>query len=250
VGLEERLSEREGEIGGLKDGERKVQEEWEEKLKLKERDVVRLEGSERELRRELRDRDTTIEELIKSRSEFRASLEKIEEEMRGLKEERRVFEECVRTLQERNRELGVLGEWDLDHDDDDGDGGSSFIYADAEEEDDGDDGDVFTATAPPMQQRPHSSMELRGDHRHAMFATGTQRPRTMAGAGSAEMDAWAKDVERVRVLRRETAVQVRGIRRVKEVIRRSLKYGDHNNNGHSHQQHGGVAGVDKRGKIP
>ncbi|KAF2182557.1 hypothetical protein K469DRAFT_636494 [Zopfia rhizophila CBS 207.26] len=183
-------------------------------IEQKEQDIESLKSSESRLQAELQIRDATIEELQKSKSDFAASVDAIEEELRILRESKRTFEQVVSTLQEKTRHMEVLAEWEQPADPNEAAG---WLNPEGQDHMEG-----FTPS-PTIQRILHSRpgtarSKLSGEPEIQRFTSrGTVRTT------EEDLQTWAKEVERVRMLRDETAVQLKGMKKVKSSLKKTLK---------------------------
>jgi len=176
----------------------------------KEQDTGRLSRLEAELSA----RDATIGALRAERGGNAASFSALEQEVRSLKDDKQTFERLVASLQEKIRHLETLQEWDKPADL----GGHST-----------------PSRTPARMMSPDLMLSSSQSHHSAtrrpisLLSQPTsiqqERPTTQASTQSKqeESDAWAMEVERMRLQRDEVAVQLKDNGRARNDLRRSLK---------------------------
>lgn len=179
-------------------------------LEQKDNDIQSLRTNESQLRTELQERDTSIDELQKINDEFSASLQAVEEEMTELKASKHTLEQVIKTLQEKIVELDELSKRDPSPH-------AEEVNSTLSTEMEKDVSDPF----PPEMQRPLSFTETA---ERIPPVTPRPRPMTHVSMGSSGGDLqWASEVERVRMLRDETAGKLKDMRQAKLELKKTLK---------------------------
>ncbi|KAF2493845.1 hypothetical protein BU16DRAFT_562807 [Lophium mytilinum] len=216
-------------------------------LEQKSNEIEEVRRKEEKMRQELADKDRTIEAMERNRAEYKASMDAIELELTELKESKETFEKLVHTLQQKTKTLEVLNEWHEAPSDEEGDaftlGPLGFEFGldqrmkqlQAQDPNPIDYGkEKPDVERPSLMSSNRRSIRSKRSLENANQRYEPERPvsqRTNGTAGSirtttegdAELDAWAKEVERVRMLRDETAVQLKGMKKLKANLRKSLK---------------------------
>lgn len=167
------------------------------------------------LRAELQSKNAEIEKMRKSVSSFSA----LEQEVRTLREDKKTFERVVEQLQHKARQLQVLEEWQ-ESSDVSGAGRSRHVTIMEEP----DHSAVQShSPRPPVSPRPDSLQSSVTSIGHPSVLH--ERPVTRGSMISSDedMDSWVKEVERVRTLRDETAIQLRDLKMSKHNLKRELK---------------------------
>ncbi|CAO2658035.1 Nn.00g072950.m01.CDS01 [Neocucurbitaria sp. VM-36] len=159
----------------------------------------------------LQAKDTERKRKQDSKDELTSPFTTLEQEVQALKEDKKVFERLVETLQDKLRQLQVLEEWQAPTQ---ADGLSSPHHVTIQE---------------PTRDEALSSPPLEHD-RNSRPTIGhpsvqTDRPTTRSSAVSQEedLDSWAREVERVRMLRNETAIQLKDMKKARHDLKKSLK---------------------------
>lgn len=162
----------------------------------------------RRLEAELRFKDAEMEKMKTSIDSYAA----LEHEVRSLREDKKVFQRLVEQLQHKMQQLQVLEDWE-------------------------EPTQVGSPSSPPhvtisddtfysLPSSP-STRHTRSPRPDSVFSMGHpgDRPITRASAHSHDddLDSWAQEVERVRMLRDETAIQLRDLRRSKHDLKKDLK---------------------------
>ncbi|KAF2808338.1 uncharacterized protein BDZ99DRAFT_521895 [Mytilinidion resinicola] len=216
-------------------------------LERKSNEIEEVRRKEEKMRQELADKDRTIEAMERNKAEYKASMDAIELELQELKESKETFEKLVHILQQKTKTLEVLNEWHEVPSDEEGDaftlGPLGFEFGldsrmkklQAQDPNPVDYGkEAPDVERPrPMSSNRHSVRSKRSlenaNQRYEPERPASQRSNGTAGSvrtnteGDAELDAWAKEVERVRMLRDETAIQLKGMKKLKANLRKSLK---------------------------
>ncbi|KAK0661880.1 Myosin-13 [Lasiodiplodia hormozganensis] len=166
-------------------------------IERKDHDIEELRSQESSLSAELRSKDKWIGDLNQANEEFAQGMESIECELRVLRETKKAFQTVVKELRERGAHLEVLREWT------------------------GDDKSTHSQEKP----LPNAPFKMR---RTSTLLSEEGRPASRASShrsteGEDELDAWAKEVERVRMLRDETVIQLKGLRQSESLLRKNLK---------------------------
>jgi chromosome segregation ATPase len=180
------------------------QQHQHQKLDGDHKSAVRLEA-------ELERKTTEMEEMQYNHREFEASFEALEQEVRALREDKKAFEQLIETLQEKIRNLEVLEEWNEPHEPNRTSSPRHITIL---------DGVYDTApSSPSLSERSMSSM----DHDSMQH----ERPETRASTVSHEdRDSWAKRVEQVRMQRDEAALQLKGMKKSRHNLRKTLRESD------------------------
>tara|TARA_R110002003_G_scaffold54_20_gene4846 strand:- start:3684 stop:5102 length:1419 start_codon:yes stop_codon:yes gene_type:complete len=180
------------------------------------------EDSENRLRTELQAKDVTIGGLQDHKDQSSPSSAALQKEVEALREDKKAFERLVATLKEKVHQLETLREWQEP--------------AEETEED-----DVATSSKPgPSRPAPKyipsstSSMHTRSSRATSVLSRPAsighpsllnERPTTRASTTSKQedLDAWAKEIERIRLLRDEQAIQLKDNKKARNDLRKSLK---------------------------
>ncbi|KAF1851397.1 uncharacterized protein K460DRAFT_373415 [Cucurbitaria berberidis CBS 394.84] len=152
------------------------------------------------LKAKLQARDAEIEEMRKSKEQFASSFATLEQEVRALRDDKKAFKKLVAALQDKIRHLQVLEEWE-----------EPITLQESYD----------TAPQSPMSGHTTSSRLTPIGFPSVQH----ERPTTRSSAVSHDddLDAWAREVERVRMLRNETAIQLSGMKKARHDLKKSLK---------------------------
>ncbi|CBX97680.1 hypothetical protein LEMA_P090890.1 [Plenodomus lingam JN3] len=161
------------------------------------------------LEAELRSKDAEIEKMQTSKDSYAA----LKREVESLREDKKAFQRLVEQLQEKVEQLQVLEEWvDPIHI---GSPNSSRHIT------------ILDDTFYSLPSSP-STGHTKSPRPESIFSMGHQgdRPPTRASQHShdEDLDGWAQEVEHVRMLRNETAIQLRDLRRSKHDLKKDLKH--------------------------
>jgi chromosome segregation ATPase len=165
------------------------------------RNAVRLEA---ELERKI----TEMEEMQHNHREFEASFDALEQEVRALREDKKALERLIETLQEKIKHLEVLEEWN-EPGEPNRTGSPRHITIL--------DGAHDTAPSSPNLSERSSSIDHISVHH--------ERPETRASTVSREEDpdSWAKKVEQIRMQRNEAAIQLKGMKKSRHDLKKTLR---------------------------
>ncbi|EKG21049.1 Prefoldin [Macrophomina phaseolina MS6] len=180
---------------------RRLQEEnssLSSEIERKDHDIETLRSHESSLASELRSKDRWIGDLNQANEEFAQGMESIEVELRVLRETKVAFQTVVKELRERGAHLEVLKEWTGE-----------------DERTTQSDGKPLPNTPPKMKR---TSTMISEEARPVSRASSHRSTE-----GDEELEQWAREVERVRMLRDETVVQLRGLRQSESMLRKNLK---------------------------
>ncbi|KAF1831174.1 hypothetical protein BDW02DRAFT_505893 [Decorospora gaudefroyi] len=139
------------------------------------------------LEAELERKITEMEEIQHNQGHFEALFHALEQEVRTLREDKKAFEKLVATLQEKIRQLEVLEEWD-------------------------EPGEAHRTSSPR-----HITIQ---DGAHD---TAPSKTRASTVSREEDLESWARQVERVRTQRNETAVQLKGMKKSRHNLKRTLR---------------------------
>ncbi|KAL1626400.1 hypothetical protein SLS56_006898 [Neofusicoccum ribis] len=180
---------------------RRLQEEnisLNSEIEKRDYDIEFLHDQESILSAELRSKDKWIGDLNHANEEFAQGMESIEVELRILRETKVAFQTVVKELREKGANLEVLREW----------GGEASSHH---------SGDKPLPNTPPKVKRTSTMMSEERERPHSRASS------HRSTEGDEELEQWAKEVERVRLLRDETVVQLRGLRQSESLLRKNLK---------------------------
>lgn len=229
--LHQQVGEQIQELGNLKRGKEKLAQD----LSDREKYIVELgSSSERRLKfmhsayNDLRKKHENMENMSRStrpsesesgNDEYAACIAQLEEKVRALEEDKRAFKRLVRTLKEKTRGLEVLEEWQEGGDTDEHDNPRHIRILEVPQR---------SATSSPITPRNASSTRGSIRSQPASIEQSTVlnfRPATRASNASQDenLENWAQEVERVRMLRNETAVRLKGLKKSKHDLKKSLK---------------------------
>ncbi|KAF2090029.1 hypothetical protein K490DRAFT_62903 [Saccharata proteae CBS 121410] len=158
-------------------------------------EINELRGEEEQLNEEIRGKDECINDLQKTKSGFSESISSMEYELRILRETKETFGQVVERLREKGEHLDILNEWC------------------AEPLPQAADHEKPLPAAPPLEEE--TDVVSSSAHPHSSHTT-----RSSEGS---ELDAWAIEVERARMLRNEIAAQLKGLKSSKSALKRDLK---------------------------
>jgi chromosome segregation ATPase len=203
LSTEERTTSMDSAYGDL----RKKFEEQQQQYQLLDGDhksAVRLES---ELERKI----TEIEEMQHNHREFEASFEALEKEVRALREDKKSFEHLVSELQEKIRHLQALGEWNRPSEPNRTSSPRHITIVDGAID--------TTPSSPILSERSMSSVShISGQH---------ERPETRASTVSQDdPDSWGKRVDQVRMQRNEAANQLKGMKKSRHNLKKTLRDSD------------------------
>jgi chromosome segregation ATPase len=233
--LLQRIGEKTEEVSALKKG----QEEMKEQLEEKDKFVTDLRTSSDKRQRsmnlaynELRSkyekhvsgkpgasatrpqRNRAMTDYQLNKVELNSSHAALEQEVQGLREDKKAFEQLVTTLQEKVRQLQILEEW---HEAEETPSKAGPSRA-------GPDSMPSTPTTQHTRSsRPGSALSRPTSVSHPSMLH--DRPTTGMSTYSKpeDLQAWATEIERVRMLRNEQAVQLKDNKKARHDLRRSLK---------------------------
>lgn len=178
-------------------------------IEQKDHDIKNLKSIESQLQAELSSKNTTIEELQTRKIDFSASMSEIEEELRMLRETKKTFETVVQTLQEKATSLNVPAEVEQP---------AEIVETAGSSEKEDFDGFIPS----PMVQR---ILRSRADTLTGEPRSSRSRPMSQCTSltNGDDWNSWALEIERVRMLRDETAMQLKGVEKVKSALKKTLK---------------------------
>ncbi|KAH7086344.1 hypothetical protein FB567DRAFT_561085 [Paraphoma chrysanthemicola] len=175
------------------------------------------------LRNELLAKDAAIDGLRDHGEESASAFAALQKEVEALRQDKKAFERLVATLQEKVRHLETLREW------------QEPVEAAV------DDNKAATPIKSDVSRTGPSSILSGGSSTHtqstraasALSRPGSisqasvlnERPDTRASTKSKQedLDAWAKEIERIRMLRDEQAIQLKDNKKARSDLRKSLK---------------------------
>ncbi|KAF2141348.1 uncharacterized protein K452DRAFT_318985 [Aplosporella prunicola CBS 121167] len=157
-------------------------------IEQKDHDIKELRTQGSTLSAEIRSKDKWINDLQRTNSNFAEGVEAVEYELRILRDTKAAFEYVVRTLKDKVPDLEILDEWCL----------------------------------PPGPEKPLPSRPRLG---RKSTSESVERPPTAASyrSNDEELETWAHEVERVRMLREETVFQLKDLHKSEAALRRNLK---------------------------
>jgi hypothetical protein len=156
---------------------------------LRSRYEQQLRGYGPTAKRPQRDRAMTDGQPVR-KPDMESSYAALEREVQGLREDKKAFETLVATLQDKIRQLQVLEEW---------------------QEPEEQVADSVPSTPTTRSSRPTSALSARPTTRASTVSRGD------------DLNAWASEVERIRMLRNEQAIQLKNNKQVRHDLRKSLK---------------------------
>jgi predicted CopG family antitoxin len=135
----------------------------------------------------------------------------VEEELRELKESKKAFAELVNELQEKIRVMEVAE--------------ASHGSAEKTHQDDAQSKRTGTAahSVASPSSRSTSSQRPYSTRSHPSLQPDRTLSRLSGAPRNDETSSWTKEVERVRMQRDETAVKLKGMRKTKSDLKKSLK---------------------------
>ncbi|KAI8933819.1 hypothetical protein NX059_009521 [Plenodomus lindquistii] len=158
---------------------------------------------------ELHFKDAVIEKMQASIDSYAL----LEREVESLREDKKTFQRIVQQLQQKNQQLQILQDWNEPIRSGSQNSRPHITVADEA---------FYSAPSSPSTRhtrspRPDSVLS---------FGQPGERPMTRASAHShdEDLDDWAHEVERVRMLRDETAIQLRDLRKSKHDLKKDLKH--------------------------
>ncbi|KAL1612618.1 hypothetical protein SLS60_000847 [Paraconiothyrium brasiliense] len=160
------------------------------------------------LRSELQVKNTRIGELQKDKDEFAASLAAVEAELWELRENKASFEALVKTLNEKIQQLEASDRPQEPVDI----ATETFSDRKSHQED--------AEASPSTNIPPKRTATVDSEHSRSSVHPDVPLSSTEPAGGS---DSWRREVDRVRLLRDETANQLRGMKKVENDLRKSLK---------------------------
>ncbi|KAF2853529.1 hypothetical protein T440DRAFT_476783 [Plenodomus tracheiphilus IPT5] len=183
-----------------------LRKEHEERARQTQSGLERISASRFDA--ELQSKDAEIKKMQTSIDSYAA----LEGEVISLREDKKTFQRLVEQLQHKIRQLQVLEEWEepSQHS-----SPSSPRHITISEE------HFYSLPSSP------STRHTRSPRPDSVFSTGQpgERPVTRASVHSQneDLDGWAQEVERVRMLRDETAIQLRNLKETKYTLKKDLK---------------------------
>ncbi|KAJ4358066.1 uncharacterized protein N0V89_002645 [Didymosphaeria variabile] len=160
------------------------------------------------LRLELQAKDSKINEIQKDKDEFAASLAAVEAELWELRENKESFEALVQTLNERIQHLEESNRPQESVEI----ATPTFSDAKIHQED--------AEAGPSTPLPPKRTTTVDGEHGRSSVQPDVPLSSTEPADGS---ESWSREVDRVRLLRDETANQLKGMKKLESDLRKSLK---------------------------
>lgn len=208
--LEGQLTEKESFVNEVKSSSDKRQRSMnsaynELRAKYEKQLREQQEDSSKRLEHELQKKNSMIDGLRQDNGDSNTSFKALEQEVNALREDKKAFERLVRELKEKVRHLETLEEWREPVEEVESPSRASP--------------ESIASTSPSTHHtgssRPGSSIG------HPSY----ERPQTRASTASKQedLDAWAREIERIRMRRDEQAVQLRDNKKARSDLRKSLK---------------------------
>jgi len=217
--LQHQVGHQTEELGNLRKGKETLATELRNIQEQRQSHELASKTSTSELRHELQSKDATIDELRKTKHDFVKDFAALEQEMQSLREDKRAFERLVASLQDKIEHLQVLDEWAEPLEP--SEPASPSKHCGHIEWKDRMPSDLLT---------PHLTVSTPGSLRSqpsSIAAHSYQQPRPASRDSThsrpGDLEAWAREVERIRLQRDETAIKIKGMRKQRSDLKKSLR---------------------------